>query len=222
MTASDGIQAIELLEKRRFDLILMDLQMPQMDGYTATRYIREKLKLATPVIAMTASAMEGEKQKCIDCGMDGYISKPVSETELLALIGQFIPGAVLEHKKKSAPMSVPDFRYIDLTYIKEVGNGNLAYEKTITQQFIHLVPGALESLKAASASRNFNAVRQIAHNIQTTLAIMGVVPKYGYLLDALEGADASHPEEDTIGELVVICNQAMAEAREFYALLNNS
>lgn len=217
--ASDGRQAIELLGQHRFDLVLMDIQMPNMDGYAATQYIRKKLGLSVPVIAMTAYALEGEKEKCLQSGMDGYIAKPVNETRLLELIAEFTQTAIPKNKGVAADVSTPDFHYIDLTYIKEVSNGSVAYEKTVTQQFIDLVPVALESLQAASENQDFNAVRQIAHHMQTTLSIMGIVPKYGYLLDALEQANALHPELATIEELIAICRQAVAEAREFYTSL---
>jgi hypothetical protein len=77
--AENGLVAINKLEKSNFDLILMDIQMPEMDGYDATHYIREKLispKRDIPIIAMTAHALAGEAEKCLNAGMDDYISKP--------------------------------------------------------------------------------------------------------------------------------------------------
>lgn len=220
--ASDGSQAIEWLRKQHFDLILMDIQMPVMDGYAAAQYIRENLQLSTPIIAMTAYALEGEKEKCLHAGMDGYIAKPVNEHELLNLIAGFTKSAVSVRKTTLYDVIAPDFHYIDLAYIKEVSNGSTAYEKTVTQQFIDLVPVALESLKAAAQRQDSATVRQIAHQMQTTLSIMGIVPKYGYLLDALERADVQHPEYPAIDELTAICQQAVAEARELYASLHHN
>ncbi len=75
--ANHGLEAIALLEKNPdYDVIIMDLQMPQMDGYAATRYIRSVLKLSIPIIAMTATALKGEKEKCMEAGMNDYVSKP--------------------------------------------------------------------------------------------------------------------------------------------------
>jgi CheY-like chemotaxis protein len=87
--AGNGREAIEKLGLKKYDLILMDIQMPEMDGYTATRVIRDKLKLNTPIIAMTAHALAGERGKCLSHGMNEYISKPIREEQLHNLIAQF-------------------------------------------------------------------------------------------------------------------------------------
>ncbi len=83
--ANNGREAVEVIEKERFDLVLMDIQMPEMDGYDATRAIRAK-GFDTPIIAMTANAMKGDREKCIDVGMDDYITKPVKPAILLEKI----------------------------------------------------------------------------------------------------------------------------------------
>jgi signal transduction histidine kinase/DNA-binding response OmpR family regulator len=89
VTAANGRQALERLETERFDLVLMDVQMPEMDGFEATATIR-KTEEATgghlPVVAMTAHAMQGDKERCLAAGMDGYLSKPVNVKELLAVV----------------------------------------------------------------------------------------------------------------------------------------
>ena len=87
--ANNGIEAIELYEKEPFDLILMDIQMPDINGYEATNAIRKKEKGTgshIPIIAMTANAMKGDREKCIEAGMDEYISKPVNSIVLHELL----------------------------------------------------------------------------------------------------------------------------------------
>ena len=88
--AENGKIAIEMLEKEHFDLILMDIQMPVMDGNDATRYIREKMgeKSQIPIIGLTAQATEGEEKRCLDQGMDDYLSKPFNASKLLVKIYQ--------------------------------------------------------------------------------------------------------------------------------------
>jgi CheY-like chemotaxis protein len=82
--ASNGIEAIDHIRRdgKNYDLIIMDLQMPEMDGYETTRYLRKEMKNATPIIAMTATAMKGEKIKCFESGMNDYMSKPFEFTDL--------------------------------------------------------------------------------------------------------------------------------------------
>ena len=90
-TAGDGREAVEAMLETRFDLVLMDCQMPEMDGYTATMQIRrqESGTRHTPVIAMTANAMVSDRDKCIQAGMDDFISKPVNPKRLTQVIARW-------------------------------------------------------------------------------------------------------------------------------------
>ena len=81
-TADNGLNAFEKLQKESFDIIFMDIQMPKMDGYQATYKIRHELNLSTPIIALTANAMQGEKNNCLEKGMVGYLSKPFYEKDI--------------------------------------------------------------------------------------------------------------------------------------------
>ena len=84
--AEHGAQAVELAGRQVFDLILMDVQMPVMDGYAATAVLRQQLGLPTPIIALTANAISGEREKCLAAGMNGYLAKPFQEAQLLHLL----------------------------------------------------------------------------------------------------------------------------------------
>ncbi len=89
--AGNGLEALAAIEKDSFDLVLMDVQMPEMDGFETTRVIREKEARTgrhLPIIAMTAHAMKGDEERCIEAGMDGYVSKPINAAELLARIDE--------------------------------------------------------------------------------------------------------------------------------------
>ncbi len=91
--AEDGAKALAALAEKRYDLVLMDCQMPVLDGYQATRAFRSREpqgEKRLPIIAMTANAMEGDRQKCLEAGMDDYIAKPVKKELLRKLMGQWL------------------------------------------------------------------------------------------------------------------------------------
>ena len=93
--AQNGQEALEMLEKQKFDIVLMDVQMPEMDGFEATKLIREKEgagETHLPIIALTAHAMQGDEERCLSSGMDGYVSKPIQIAELFSVIDSVIPG----------------------------------------------------------------------------------------------------------------------------------
>jgi len=94
--SANGKEALAALEKNTFDLVLMDVQMPEMDGFEATMAIREKEKASghhLPIIAMTAHAMAGDRERCLNAGMDDYISKPIRPQELADLLKHYSPFA---------------------------------------------------------------------------------------------------------------------------------
>ena len=91
---NNGVEALSALEQRAFDLILMDIQMPEMDGLEATRQIRDRERstgIHIPILAMTAHAMKGDRERCLAAGMDGYISKPVQVQSLMQTIHTLVP-----------------------------------------------------------------------------------------------------------------------------------
>jgi PAS domain S-box-containing protein len=88
--AEDGQQAVDLIQKSDFQLVLMDIQLPVMDGYAATKTIRETLKMSIPIIATTAHAFAGEREKCLEIGMNDYVPKPLQEDAVLAIIQKYI------------------------------------------------------------------------------------------------------------------------------------
>src|SRR5262245_19252346 len=127
----------------------MDIQMPVMDGYTATQVIRNDLKMDIPVIAMKAHAMAGEREKCLSFGMNEYISKPIREEQLYRLIRQFITTADRNDNKKTDQFSAAAsaYNYIDLQYMKAVSAGNKEYEKLVTEQFLEAIPEDLQQIE---------------------------------------------------------------------------
>ena len=106
-TVEDGTSALKALERRRYHLVLMDVQMPVMDGYAVTRAARDPasrvLDHAVPIVAITAGAMQGDRERCLEAGMDDYLSKPLREAELVAALKKWLPPGSWELPVSSAP-----------------------------------------------------------------------------------------------------------------------
>jgi len=164
--AANGNEAIDAILSANYDLVLMDIQMPGMDGYNATKKIRNELNSQIPIIAMTAHAMNGEKEKCLAEGMNDYISKPLKEDELNFLIKKYI----------SEDHAVLPDTVIDLAYIDEISGNNSSFKKDMINQFLQQVPGDLEQIEKAIEHQNFSAINSIAHGLKTSVSFMGLLP----------------------------------------------
>jgi len=105
--AGDGQQAVDRLraEPQRYQLVLMDVHMPVMDGFSATRVIRDELQLALPILAMTAGVFESEREQCVAAGMDGFIAKPIEVKQMLGTIRQHVPAIPLSFGYPASPLS---------------------------------------------------------------------------------------------------------------------
>ncbi|MEO6290108.1 MAG: response regulator [Ginsengibacter sp.] len=193
-----------------------------MDGYTATQEIRLTLKLTTPIIAMTAHAFAGEREKCFSYGMNEYISKPISEEKLHDLITQFIKVKTSITRATETSLNFPagEYKYIDLHYMREVSGGNVKYERTVTEQFIDIIPHDLLMLEKYWQDGHIGNMRQQAHNMKTTVSVMGLNEALQPYLDSIEYEDLSEESfKDTYLSLKLICDESIREARHFYSIL---
>lgn len=220
--SSNGKEAIDRLQQHSYNIILMDIQMPEMDGYTAVQVIRQTLRLDTPVIAMTAHAMPGEREKCLSYGMNEYISKPIKQEQLLQLIAQFTgnPDTTLPEQQSSSGRHNHAFRYIDLQYMKEISQGDREYEKTVTAQFLEMVAAHLKDIQQYWQEGNIAGLKQTAHNMKTSVSIMGLTEQLLPWLDALEHEPLTETSfQRYYTSVKEISRSASEEAREFYNTL---
>lgn len=173
---TNGAEAVELLREHPsvYDMILMDIQMPEMDGYTATEKIRYELHLPLPIIAMTAHALAGEREKCMGAGMDDYISKPINEQQLYKLI----------HKHANS-FSDEEVAVIDMEYLRSLSRGDEAFEKNMMKAFSEQIPRELDELKNAIDSRDYKKIASSAHNMKSTVSYLGL-HQLAPMLDQIE------------------------------------
>jgi signal transduction histidine kinase/DNA-binding response OmpR family regulator len=213
--ASNGKEALSILENEKIDLILMDIQMPEMDGYTAAKKIREELKSGIPVIAMTAHAFAGEKEKCLSYGMNDYLSKPVSEEQLGKLLKQYLPGQ-MNKLKEPAKSGINPISLINLEYLNQLANGNKEFKKNILQQFLIQAPEETRQLENAFETRDFPAIKSRAHNLKTTISFLGLQQHILTDLEMLENlstqAGISEEQRIALNKVLRICMDATKEA----------
>jgi PAS domain S-box-containing protein len=180
--AVNGKKALEAVENSSYDLILMDIQMPEMDGYEATKAIREKegKNKHTIIIAMTAYAMQGDREKCLKAGMDDYISKPIEPQELLRKIKKWtkskieepasevtnVTEEVKEKEKESCEKNTYENLPIDMeSAMKRFGN-DMEFFKEMMKEFLGHVDKQIMSLEEAARAGDRAAVKENAHSIK--------------------------------------------------------
>ncbi|MBF4491179.1 response regulator [Flavobacterium sp. JLP] len=157
--AENGEIGINYLSKNAYDLILMDLQMPVMDGYQTAEYIRNEMKLSIPIIAMTAHSLVGEQEHCFSVGMDGYVPKPFKQPALL----KAIKTAITKNNKQLHERS------IDLSYLDEISCGNLNFKKEMIDLFIAKIPSEVTKLEEAFNDNDLEKLEKLAHNMKSSL-----------------------------------------------------
>ena len=173
--AVNGQEAVNALRDNDIDLVLMDIQMPVMDGMEATGIIREKISTTLPVIALTANAIKGDNDKYIKAGMNGYLSKPFKEKDLLNMVvlwlnksQEALPG------KESIHLSSRGQLY-DLSAIRSISRGNPVFVEKMVNMFVAQTPGQVIEMEEKYLQGDYKAMGVIAHKIKPVIDNMGII-----------------------------------------------
>jgi len=166
--AVNGKVATELMREKKYDVVLMDLSMPLMDGYQATYIVRNELKLTTPIIALTANAIKGENKKCLKAGMNDYISKPFNEANLVQTIAKWI-GINVELVEKSTEFKAQETALFSLKMIRDIANGNEAFVKKVIRTFIDQMKVSLNEMQVAITNNDFDLLYLHSHKSKTNI-----------------------------------------------------
>jgi CheY-like chemotaxis protein len=229
--AANGLEALAATERTAYDLIFMDVQMPEMDGLEATRVIRERqndksqfpaYKSSIVIVAMTASAMPGDRDKCIAAGMDDYLAKPIRPEDVRAIVERWGPTAGTRRPTASQtetttemhePASEPQQAPVDMERLLDFSDGSMENLRELVTLYLKQTGEQLEQLAAAAQAGSASEVRRLAHSCagaSSTCGMLRIVP----LLRELE----RQGEEKRLVNAPELCRQSLREfarIREF-------
>ncbi|QKG52358.1 response regulator [Hymenobacter sp. BRD67] len=220
--AEHGAEAVELAQEQVFDLVLMDIQMPVMDGYAATALLRLQLGLSTPIVALTANAIKGEREKCLAAGMDGYLAKPFKEEELLKMVSEWVlqqpqpNSAAAEPAPSVAPDGAPvgGKRYA-VDELLEIGQDDLEFVAFMLKTFAESCEEAVQSLNQGMLDEDITLLKTTAHTLHPSLVhlrALHLVPPV-LALDKWAGPFQADTLQPLVEKISLLLTEVVAEIR---------
>jgi CheY-like chemotaxis protein/anti-sigma regulatory factor (Ser/Thr protein kinase) len=193
--AENGEEAVAAVKNKEIDIVLMDIQMPVMDGVAASIAIRNELNSNVPIIALTANALESEKEKCWQAGMNEYITKPYNPNYLLEKIIFLIENAASAEEQNS--------EHVSLESLSELMNGSKEQMIQMTTVFLDQIERHFNELKFALNENNLTEISHITHKLKSSFKLFGL-NKTGGLLERIEQKAKTLERKELHAELQVI------------------
>jgi PAS domain S-box-containing protein len=222
--ADNGAIAIEKLKAKSYDIILMDLQMPEMNGFEATEYIRNKMHSDIPIIALTADVTTVDLAKCKAVGMNDYIAKPVDERLLYSKIFGLV-------KKKSQVNTCSDEKIsiakiskcTDLDYLNRCTKSNSILMMEMIKLYLEQTPLLVRKLKQSLHDKDWDSLHSVVHKMIPSFLIVGIHKDYENIARKIQEYARNQQHLGEVPELVTqldnVCTQACGELQETYNLL---
>lgn len=207
----NGLAGLQYLRQKSYDLILMDLDMPVMDGYHATEEIRRGLGLATPIVAMTAHTISGEKEKCLTLGMNDFLPKPIQKRQLIEMIHRFTESQLEEETEETETQNDG----LNLGYLKSLSKGNQLFENEMIEVFIRTAPRKVQLLRQHIISGDAHQIKKLTHHLKGSLQIIGL----NKVIRFLEEIDALSEFPDRKKEIHLFCDHLHEEVERYCRLL---
>jgi len=207
--ADNGKIAIEKLQNRSYDIILMDLHMPEMNGFEATEYIRSKMNSKIPIIALTADVTTADLNKCTAVGMNDYISKPLDEKLLYNKISDLL----IKHKLiPNSPLSTGISNYVDLTFLKNRTKDNPVLMSEMIELYLKQTPPLIKQLKQGLHDKDWVSVYTAAHKLIPSFSIVGIHQDFEDAAKKIQEYSGTQQHLGDIPELVTKVENACSEA----------
>ena len=224
--AGNGKIAIEKLKAKTYDVILMDLQMPEMNGFEATEYIRNVMKLTIPIIALTADVTTVDLAKCTAVGMNDYLAKPIDEGLLYTKILAQTKKPTIAKDKEIPVSPTSKLRCIDLAYLTTRTKSNPQLMMEMISLYLEQTPPLVSAMKQSLHDQDWNSLYKAAHKMVPSFAIMGIHPDYETKTKKVQEYASKRLQEEDITQLVMeienICTQACLELQEEYETIKNA
>ncbi|NIA15412.1 MAG: response regulator [Nitrospiraceae bacterium] len=203
--ANNGREAVEAVASTRYDLVFMDCQMPEMDGFEATRTIREREtgKPRLPIVAMTALTTQGDEQRCLEAGMDDYLCKPISLDALRQVLERFLRAeheGQGTHETPGAPENTAA-QICDLTRLREITGGDPDIEREIIEAYLKDAQACLADLGTAARRGDAEQLERLAHTLKGSSASIGAEPVRA-LAESLEKAGRENTMEPALEQSI--------------------
>lgn len=217
--ASNGKIAIEKLETESYDAILMDLQMPVMNGFKATEHIRSIMNSNIPIIALTADVTTVDLAKCKAAGMNDYIAKPVDERMLYNKIVGLVKKSFKNSKNKPDKIiETPKQKCIDLDYLNRRTKSNPDLMMQMIALYLEQTPPLIAAMKRSLLEKNWNLLRASDHKVIPSFSIIGISSDYEsmakQIVDLTDKQVQLHKIPELVSQIESVCNQACNELEE--------
>lgn len=216
--ASNGKIAVDMLQRKAYDIILMDLQMPEMNGFEATEHIRNSMNSTIPIIALTADVTTVDLAKCKSVGMNDYLAKPIDERLLYSKIVRLIKKTEGMKKTKQTPQTNEREKCIDLAYLTHRTKSNPILMLEMIELYLEQTPSLIETIKQSFQEQDWDLLQSAVHKMIPSFSIMGMNKEFEDLAKKIQEYANSQQETDEIANLVIelemICVQACTELKE--------
>nr|WP_315181968.1 ATP-binding protein [uncultured Flavobacterium sp.] len=218
--AENGKIAIEKLENNTYDIILMDLQMPEMNGFDATEYIRNTMKLTIPIIALTADVTTVDLEKCKAVGMNDYLAKPIDERLLYSKIVSLIKknSVMNEDNIENTVPEIPKIKYINLLYLNQRTKSNPVLMMEMISIYLQQTPPLISSMKLSYINKDWKSLHSAVHKMIPSFSIMGISTDFENMAKKVQEFANTQQEEEDINEMVIqlekVLNQSCSELEE--------
>jgi len=217
--ASNGQIAIEKLQAKSYDIILMDLQMPVMNGFEATEYIRNTMNSKIPIIALTADVTTVDLAKCKSVGMNDYIAKPIDERVLYSkIVGLVKKPVYVDRSKETEKVGVEKLKCIDLKYLNQRTKSNAAIMMEMISLYLEQTQPLISTMKQSLLDQDWNSLRASVHKMIPSFSIMGINVNFENMAKKIQELASKKEERDNIADMVLqlemVCSQACVELTE--------